>query len=310
MSDSSHTSHHEPFSPSYDFDEKDDFDYDDALEEDDIIAAANAEALAYDTDGFYGQEFGFYSAPAAGEAEYVNGGYFGPRGAEAVNRSQSNRVASREPNLTPITERSEYSNRNSFMFGMHRPESLTSPGLSQLINSPDYEGDMSLNALLRLRRGAWGGSQASLHSSTGSPAGPGEESSPIQGQIPPWAYSGGVTLPYGGHKRASSASSILTGIQSENSSAPASPTLTMAGFAPLPARDGSKSTSTSPDKEKTEKESEFKRHRSTTSSDSISYLKEDDPGSPTGERWILERRRTSELGEVELLGREVVTGTI
>lgn len=310
LSDTSHTSLREPFSPSYDLEEKDDFDYDDAIEEDDIIAAANAEALAYDTDGFYGQEFGFYSAPAAGEAEYANGGYFGPRGSEGVNRSQSNRVASKEPNLTPITERSEYSNRNSFMFGMHRPESLTSPGLSQLMNSPDYEGDMSLNALLRLRRGAWGGSQASLHSSNGSPAGPGDESSPIQGQLPPWTYGSTVTLPYGGHKRASSASSILTGIQSVNSSAPASPTLAMAGFAPLPARDGSKSTSTSPDKEKSEKESDFKRHRSTTSSDSISYLKEDDPGSPTGERWILERRRTSELGEVEVLGREVVTGTI
>ena len=310
LTDSSHVSHQEPFSPSYDFEEEDGFDYDDVLDEDDIIAAANAEALAYDTDGFYGQEFGFYSAPAAGEAEYVNGGYFGPRGAEGVMRSQSNRVASREPNLTPITERSEYSNRNSFMFGMHRPESLTSPGLSQLINSPDYEGDMSLNALLKLRRGAWGGSQASLHSSNGSPAGPGDESSPIQGQLPPWAYGGAVTLPYGGHVRASSASSILTGIQSSTNSAPTSPTLTMAGFAPLPARDGSKSTSTSPDKEKTEKESEFRRHRSTTSSDSISYSKEEDPGSPTGERWILERRRTSELGEVELLGREVVTGPI
>ncbi|KAG9249134.1 hypothetical protein BJ878DRAFT_411334 [Calycina marina] len=307
LPDSSHTAHYEPFLPSYDLELKDDFDYDDALEDDDVIAAANAEALAYDTDGFYGQEFGFYSDPAAGVVEYVNGGYFGPRG-DGVNRGQSNRV--REPNLTPITERSEYSNRNSFLFGMNRPESLTSPGLSQMLNSPDFEGEMSLNALLKLRRGAWGGSQASLHSSNGngSPAGPGEDASPI-GQIPPWAHGGVVTPPHGG-RRASNASSNLTGINSEGNSVPSSPALTIAGFAPLPARDASKSTTPSPDKEKTEKDSGFKRQRSTTSTESFSYLKEEDPGSPTGERWVLERRRTSELGEVELLGREVVSGTI
>ncbi|KAH8600905.1 hypothetical protein B0O99DRAFT_502572 [Bisporella sp. PMI_857] len=307
VTDSSRTSHQEPFSPTYDYDEHDDFDYDDAIEDDDIIAAANAEALAYDAEGFYGQEFGFYSVPAAGEAEYVNGGYFGPRGADGVIRTQSGRVASREPNLTPITERSEYSNRNSFMFGMHRPESLASPGLAQLINSPDYEGDMSLNALLKLRRGAWGGSQASLHSSAGSPVG-GDDSSPT-GQQPPWmAQNSTVTLPLGGHRRASSANSIRTSMHSDNGSVPGSPTLTMAGFAPLPLREGNKSTSTSPDKEKTEKETDFKKHRYTASAESISYLKEDDPASPTGERWILERRRTAESGEVELLGREVVSG--
>jgi len=314
--DSSHTSHCEPFSPFY----EDEFDYDDALEDDPIIAAANAEALAYDTDGFYGQEFGFYSAPAAGEAEYANGGYFGPRGIEGVNRSQSGRVVSREPNLTPITERSEYSNRNSFMSLMHGPGSVTSPGLAQLaglMSQPEYDGDMSLNALLKLRRGAWGGSQASLHSSNGgSPRSAAEESSPV-GQIPPWAQGGAVNLPAGGgHRRANSAFSLVSEVQSEASSSPASPTLTMA----MPALEStntrspgkesrshsrSQSQSQSPDKEK----DLTKKHRYTGSADSISYLKEDDPHSPTGERWILERRRTSELGE-ELLGREVVSGTI
>ena len=38
-------------------------DYDSMLEEDPIIAAANAEALANDDDGFYGSEFGFYAKP-------------------------------------------------------------------------------------------------------------------------------------------------------------------------------------------------------------------------------------------------------
>lgn len=304
--DSSHTSRYEPFSPSY----EDDFDYDDALEDDPIIAAANAEALAYDTDGFYGQEFGFYSAPAAGEAEYANGGYFGPRGVEGINRSQSGRVVSREPNLTPITERSEYSNRNSMMsMSMYGPGpgSVASPGLAQLaglMSHPDYDGDMSLNALLKLRRGAWGGSQASLHSSTGSPrsAGGAEDTSPV-GQLPPWQQGGGSSLPMGGHRRANSAFSLVsetpsgvgTGVQSENNSAPASPTLRMAVTTSLDTQSNK------------EGGTGFKKHRYTGSADSFSYLKEEDPQSPTGERWVLERRRTSELGE-EILAREVVSG--
>jgi hypothetical protein len=298
VSDSSHTSHYEPFSPNYDF--EDGFDYDDALEDDPIIAAANAEALANDMDGFYGQEFGFYSAPSAGEAEYANGGYFGPRGVEGINRSQSGRVVSREPNLTPITERSEYSNRNSFMsLAMHGPGSLVSPGLAQLAGMPEYDDDMSLNALLKLRRGAWGGSQASLHSSTGSPrsAGGADETSPI-GQLPPWGP--------GGHRRQNSAFSLVSeapsGVQSEENSAPGSPTLTMS--APF-RQEGSPSMEQI--KEEEEKDRSFRKHRHTGSTESISYLKEEDPASPTGERWILERRRTSENG-VELLGREVVSG--
>lgn len=309
--DSSHTSRYEPFSPSF----EDEFDYDDALEDDPIIAAANAEALAYDTDGFYGQEFGFYSAPAVGEAQYVNGGYFGPRGAEGVSRSQSGRIISREPNLTPITERSEYSNRNSIMStSMYGHGSITSPGLAQLaglMSHPDYEEDLSLNALLKLRRGAWGGSQASLHSSTGSPrsAGGADDSSPV-GLLPPWQEEGGVKFPTGGHKRVNStfslvsdgASDVGSGLQSEQHSAPASPTLTMslATAGELP-KYGSCSQGVKEGGVVTN------RHRHTRSADSFSYLKEEDPQSPTGERWVLERRRTSELGE-EILAREIVSG--
>ncbi|KUJ15417.1 uncharacterized protein LY89DRAFT_112162 [Mollisia scopiformis] len=313
--DSSHTSHYEPFSPSYEL--EDDFDYDDVLEDDPIIAAANAEALANDCDGFYGQEFGFYSAPAASEAEYANGGYFGPRGVEGVLRSQSGRVASREPNLTPITERSEYSNRNSFMsLSMHGPGSVSSPGLAQLTNmlrSPaDYDGEMSLDALLKLRNKAWGGSQASLHSSNGgSPRSAGglEESSPI-GQLNPWQQS--VPTSAQGHRRKNSTFSLVSeeasatdtpgAIQSEAGSPPGSPTLTMS-FASLDNSSNNMNTNTGA---RDERDKGIKKHRYTGSAESISYLKEDDP--VTGERWILERRRTAESGEVEFLGREVVSG--
>jgi len=143
-------------------------DYDSALEDDVMIAAANSEALANDYEGFYGQEFGFY-ASAQGEAVNAYGGYFGPSG---LGRSISGRNAMREPNLTPITERSEYSTRNSFISINHfrdGTQSLTSPGLAQLARISPYgwrdEEDMSLDSLMKLRKGAFG-STASLPGST------------------------------------------------------------------------------------------------------------------------------------------------
>ncbi|KAG5977160.1 hypothetical protein E4U55_007006 [Claviceps digitariae] len=163
----------------------DDFD----LGDDAIIAEANASALANDSDGWYGQEFGFYSAPPSAHAtshaastyssqdyEYANGGFFGPGGTHGLHRSTSGRLISREPNLTPITEKSEYSNRNSLMSLGYPPISTStpavqSPGLAQLAMMADSRDDnMTLSALLRLRTKAWGGSQASLASSReGSP---------------------------------------------------------------------------------------------------------------------------------------------
>lgn len=191
-------------------------DYD--MEDDAIIAEANASALANDSDGWYGQEFGFYSAPILGangglsgssghqangsggsggagnnanapRYEYANGGYFGPAGLDAatINRTLSGcgGVVSREPNLTPITERSEYSNRNSIMsLGLPPlvgsgggPAGPHSPGLAQLAMLAGMEGEddpaASLSALMRLRTRQWGGSQASLVSSTGGGGGGG-----------------------------------------------------------------------------------------------------------------------------------------
>lgn len=165
-------------------------DFDSALEDDPIIAAANAEALAYDDEGFYGQEFGFY-ASAVGESPSAWGGFFGPSG---LGRSVSGRNAVREPNLTPITERSEYSTRNSFISINHfrdGQQPITSPGLAQLARMSPYgwpgdEEDMSLDALMKLRKGAFGGSAASLPASaTGSP----RNSSPIGMQFVPRSSS-------------------------------------------------------------------------------------------------------------------------
>jgi hypothetical protein len=192
-----------PLSPGYESGA--DFGYDDDLDDDAIIAEANAEALANDNDGFYGQEFGFYSAPASsskgngdrdGEAQY--GGLFRSRAPKSISTEKA-RVVSREPNLTPITERSEYSARNSIMsaplsatvscqshasFASHAGrdgypmlQGNGQPGLAQLMTGDFDDGEeLSLDALLKLRRGAWGGSQASLSmSGRGSSAG----SSPV-----------------------------------------------------------------------------------------------------------------------------------
>ncbi|KAL1652309.1 hypothetical protein SLS58_000436 [Diplodia intermedia] len=153
-------------------------DYDSALEDDPIIAAANAEALANDYEGEYGSEFGFYASTGGG-IDPVYGGYFGPR--DMVGRSVSGRYAVREPNLTPITERSEYSTRNSFIgmgplsagptsAGIPGPGALPSPGIAQLARmSPygfppgsedDHDYDYSFEQLMKLRKGAFGGAGA------------------------------------------------------------------------------------------------------------------------------------------------------
>ncbi|CAD6503310.1 BgTH12-02977 [Blumeria graminis f. sp. triticale] len=156
-----------------------DYEFDDDLNDDSIIAAANAEALANDCDGFYGREFGFYSAPETPEKDTLNrhGGYFGNGSSQSIDKKGHNgRVATHEPNLTPITERSEYSNRNSYMSqNIHSPSSTREkfgPGLSQFVARKDeLDTDMNFESLVKLRRGTWGGSQTSLHSSNGSAGG-------------------------------------------------------------------------------------------------------------------------------------------
>ncbi|KAF2020525.1 hypothetical protein BU24DRAFT_337939 [Aaosphaeria arxii CBS 175.79] len=164
-------------------------DYDSTLEDDPMIAAANAEALANDYEGFYGQEFGFY-ANAQGDTMNTYGGFFGSSG---LGRSVSGRNAVREPNLTPITERSEYSTRNSFISLNHFRDSqqpIQSPGLAQLARMSPYgwreeEPDMSLDSLMKLRKGTFGGSTASLGGTPSSTGNSPRNSSPMGMQFLP-----------------------------------------------------------------------------------------------------------------------------
>jgi hypothetical protein len=166
-------------------------DYDSTLEDDPIIAAANAEALANDDEGIYGQEFGFYAKPGSfattkddGEAVFYQGGYFGPKDWSEIKRKKS----TREPNLTPITERSEYSTRNS-LISLHVPDrgdrrGAPSPGLAALASmSPGWDGDMSMETLMKLRNRAFGGSQGSLVNSSAPGSSP-MNSSPVVSKDP------------------------------------------------------------------------------------------------------------------------------
>ncbi|KAF5598271.1 hypothetical protein FPANT_3801 [Fusarium pseudoanthophilum] len=325
------------------------------LDDDAIIAEANASALANDCDGWYGQEFNFYSAPAGQqqgpEFEYANGGFFGPK--NGLDRSTSGRMISREPNLTPITERSEYSNRNSFMsLGMpgFSGTPLQSPGLAQLALMGDRGDEMTLSALLRLRSRAWGGSQASLVSSqNGSPR---SERGDLSSS--PWGQS--IMSPTTFHTRKNSVLSAISH-DSDSVSASGSPTLTggipgltlspppvptlakldtsVRGDVPVAplniSRPPSKSfdnpispisdvesmpasamvspLETSNRTSMVEPGSAPKRpgmgHRHKGSADSISYVKEEDSGAT---RWVMERRRTGESGQIEILEREVLEG--
>ncbi|OAA79661.1 hypothetical protein LEL_03147 [Akanthomyces lecanii RCEF 1005] len=354
------------------YENMDDFELDD----DAIIAEANASALANDSDGWYGQEFGFYAAPssqnqnqnhgsysssASSDVEYLyaSGGFFGPRGDLA--RSKSGRLISREPNLTPITERSEYSNRNSIM-SMGLPPmvggtpTMQSPGLAQLAMMSEEGDEMTLSALLRLRNRAWGGSQASLSSSReGSPKSE-------RGELPgaPWAAmpAVGTSMPGSAHGRKNSFLSS-EGRDSELGSLPASPTMTMANAAigsqmqanalaalqqqqqhsnpirghsapstyptprpqsgqsesaPVSAAPGSSSNEWSWNQEVgnmplravslSRNGNGHRRQKSST--DSISYIMEEEDNGEA--RWVMERRRTGEDNETELLEREIIPG--
>ena len=286
-----------------------DFNFDDEQDDDAIIAAANAEALENDDEGFYGREFGFFAhASGSGEAQYANGGYFGPAGIDGLKRSHSGKANFQEPSLTPITERSEWSQRNSMislpMQNLYSP-SLPTPGLAQLADAMQYEDEnMSLSALLKLRRGAFGGSNASLVSSGSHKAG-----SP-QSYLPPIPGATLSSALSGAHLAGSSHSLVSNNeMDSDTDLLTGSPTLTLQtqGLMMAPPgtlQDKSSGSDSSPKRRNAVKGSGHSRSSSGT--ESVSYIKElDEVGAG---RWVLEKRRTAEGGQIEILGRQVVEG--
>lgn len=342
----SHLSHLTTYSPPrMDFDfgfgqAPDDDSMDDFGNDDDLVAAANAEALASDDEGFYGQEFDFYGRPRAnsGDLEAVNGGFFGENGDDGLTRNKS----LKEPNLTPITERSEFSTRNSFIGFGHGPSSAgpwspNSPAVARLPVSPLVDGDVTtLDELRRLRANAFAGSNASSLRSNSNRS----SAQSLQAAFSPTTlntranaagqsyFAGGAPMQYA-YSTDSSNSSNQNGsshlvinpgfnfIQDNSphsagssqgmpfsmqvdidatprkNSLPLVEPVTARKALPTPATGSSAVSSHS---------------RKGSQADSVTYVREKDPQGGGKPRWVLERRRTSEQGQLELIGRELVQG--
>ena len=292
-------------------------DEDDDNMDDMMIAEANAEALENDDEGFYGREFGFYARSyGKNNSEMVNGGCFIPKGMEGINRSHSGRANFQEPSLTPITERSEWSNRNSLAsihaFGIPQSaHSLPSPAIADLIGQGAFEDEMSLSALMKLRRGAWGGSETSLHSSAGSQT----SNSPHNIYASPRDQTANTPFPADPQAHMSSSVYSLNGSvgiaesEEDEDDFTASPTVTQN----TPRKSHQQSFQSKPPfiplaiPTYSQLHERPRAHsRNSSGAESVSYVK--DPETPG--KYIIEKKRTLDSGEIELIGREVLVGKI
>ncbi|ETI26761.1 hypothetical protein G647_10206 [Cladophialophora carrionii CBS 160.54] len=291
--------------------EDDGFPFDDDMDDDLMIAEANAEALENDDEGFYGQEFGFYArSRGKGNTELVNGGYFAERGSNGVKRSHSGKANFQEPSLTPITERSEWSTRNSFV-SLPVPSggipgsahSMPSPGIAQLreLDSPAYDEDMSFSALMKLRGRTFGGSSSSISSSAAGFA----ASSPLSIVANnPFAHSdhGGSRMPSSMHGRTSPAGIPESEEEEDESERPTltqnTPRKKMSEPVAFTSQEEMPSPAGSAGGDRR------KGHHSRTSSgaESVSYARDGEGG------WVLERRRTDEGSGTEVIDREYLAG--
>ncbi|KAJ9497080.1 hypothetical protein LTR99_003824 [Exophiala xenobiotica] len=290
--------------------EDDGFPFDDDLDDDPMIAEANAEALENDDEGFYGREFGFYArSNAKGNSELVIGGYFAERGSNGIKRSHSGKANFQEPSLTPITERSEWSTRNS-VASLQLPggmpasaQSLPSPGIAQLLelDSPGFDEDMSFSALLKLRGRTFGGSTSSISSSAaGNPV-----SSPL-------AHFSNHIFPPGDLNAARMSSSLHgrsspTGIpESEEEEDEADrPTLTRNTPRKISVEPmfvtSQEDMPSSPGPMGGERR-KGRHSRTSSGAESVTYSRDRDG------RWVLERRRTDEESGAEVVDREILAG--
>ncbi|KAK5114435.1 hypothetical protein LTR85_010258 [Meristemomyces frigidus] len=318
--------------------------------DDDMVAAANGEVLASDDEGFYGQEFGFYAnaRPNSGEVQAINGGFFGDDGDDGLARNKS----LKEPNLTPITERSEFSTRNSFInlghgaafglpsAGLHGP---ASPALARLPVSPLVENEAtSFDQLRKLRANAFGGSNGSLGSDYGPGKGPGSyawqaahaHSPSLSAKSPASAQGyfgsavGGTPVTLGYSTGSNGSSDPSSARQQAQHDSPQrhhfqeSPQSATANSGLLPFAGAAADPDATPRKQGVPTTAEPVTVRKVSApaymnggqtharkgSDSVTYVKEQDPSNGGQPRWVLERRRTSEQGQLELVGREVVQG--
>lgn len=281
--------------------DEDGFGFDDDMDDEAMIAAANAEALENDDDGFYGQEFGFYArAHGKDAAEFSSGGYFTSRGSNGIKRSHSGKNNFQEPSLTPITERSEWSARNSVASLVPAgAQGLPSPGtIAELIgmDSPIGEDEMSWSALSKLRSRTFGGSSTSVSSSVDRHH---THSSPLthlsaHGTTFADVYGGNLSPPIIGVNG-------MSIVESEDEDEEwGKPTLTQN----TPLKKHAEPTVQPLHDLLTGSPLSRKGHhsRNSSGSESVSYARETDG------RWVLERRRTGEDGEIELVEREYLAG--
>lgn len=303
----------------------DDNAFTEAEDDDPIIAAANAEALENDDEGFYGQEFGFFArkpSSSSSETEYANGGYFGPKAIESIHRMNSGRDHFQEPSLTPITERSEWSNRNSMISLMHgyplSSQYQSNPQLADLMRVQEDE-EMSLEALKKLRRGAWNGSSVSLQSSSNSQNGGSPLTYMPPGMVAPLMQqtnsNSSLMSPspqnLAGSYHSFSSNGQTSSGDSNQSPSGESPTITLSTsqsglmMPPMPmGPPPPPPTDTSPVKRSalTSKTWAPGHRRNSSGAESVSYREENG-------RWFCEKTRViEETGEVEVLGRTIVEG--
>lgn len=318
----------------WDDDDDDDDDMDDMLgEEDPMIAAANAEALAADDVDFYGREFGFYSRPATSDAALYAGGYFGRQLEPSDGRAHH---VVKDPNLTPITERSEFSTRNSFigavgsggvgLLSSSNPrDTMVTSGLGELaeqVEHEDAESDISFERLLKLRKGAFGadsspglpghGHSPRSHASALIPQAGGHASrSPNQD-----LHSGALSLPALAPSTRGSVSTTTTtrttcstpkhatSFMPDDRSVPPPSSLQLSKFSGRPqASSTTPAALLSPVAVKQEHEKRLLQPRL---GDSVTYVRQE--RADGREEWYVEKRRTLETGVVVVLGRELVEG--
>lgn len=291
--------------------------------DDDFIAAANAEALAYDDAGYYGQEFGFYArarSDSAGSAngqtvEAINGGYFGEDGEDPLRRQKS----LREPDLTPITERSEFSARNSFInFGPASASwghgGIASPALARLPLSPLAGGGDGQPK----SRASGGGYFGVFPPPSGFPghaqhvgASPASD-----GPTRPWTTSDSPVSATSNNSSRGAPFSSSSAAALDPDATPRKPQLQSQAQVSSPlhetpgtAKKVSAAPNDVPASGKGNGTGQQSHSRNVSGADSVTYVRESGGEEGSGPpRWVLERRRTSEMGVDEVVGREVVKG--
>lgn len=180
---------------------------------------------------------------------------------------------------------------------------MSSPGIAQLLerDSPLAEDEMSVSNLMKMRAKAFGGSSSSLNSLT-------DRHQP-QGSSPLAHVAGYRMFPTDG--RASSPAgmlhkhlNIVESEEEEDDRTGDRRTLTQntpMKNATEPKRDTS-SSSREQDVPGSPISRKGNHSRNSSGAESVSYARESDG------RWVLERRRTGDAGELELIGREYLAG--